>query len=59
MILEIDYTKLSIEELRKLARKDDDKAITEYLRRVEMGEHKPKKYKVEDFIKLVEQRGYL
>ena len=59
MTMKTDYTKLTIDELRRLARKNDDNAINEYLRRVENGEYTPKTYTVEELEKIVEKRGYL
>ena len=56
---QIDYTKLTIQELKKLTKKNDDNAINEYLKRVNSGDIKPKTYTVEELEKIYAEKGFI
>ncbi|MBI1858027.1 MAG: hypothetical protein HYR97_02805 [Candidatus Melainabacteria bacterium] len=55
MNLEIDYTKLSEKELRRLITKDDDKALDEFTKRVESGIIQRKRYSIKQLEKMIEK----
>ena len=53
MSLDIDYTKLTIRELKLLILANDDSAIDEHLRRVKSGEIKTKSYTLEQLDEMI------
>lgn len=53
----IDYSKLTVKQLRRLITLDVDKAMDEYDRRIESGEIKQRKIPFEEFEKMWNERG--
>ena len=52
----IDYTKLTVKQLRRLITLGVDEALNEYDRRIQTGEIKSQKVSLEEFIKNWEER---
>lgn len=52
----IDYSKLTVKQLRRLITLDVDKALDEYDRRIESGEIKQRKISFEEFEKIWNER---
>ena len=56
---EINYKNLSKRELKLLIKKNDDKALDEYTRRMDSGEIPTRSFTVEELETIYAERGYI